>query len=183
MCMVITMMSSCITVFAYESGTCGDNLTWTLDNNGTLTISGTGDMEDYSYSYDVPWYSPRLLIESVVIENGVTSIGSNAFYYCSSLTSVTIPDSVTSIGEYAFHNCINLKNVYYNGTEDDWNKIGIGSGNDCLKNATRTCIPTVGVDVNILYNKFVAVDISTKNLPKNCVILVAAYKDNKFSKI
>ena len=88
------------------------NVTWSLNEaTGTLTISGIGDMKDYSYS-SVPWDNKRDSIKSVVIENGVTSIGNFAFYYCTGLTSVTIPDSVTSIGNYAFYNCTGLKDVY-----------------------------------------------------------------------
>ena len=74
------------------------NVTWKLDEaTGTLTIGGTGDMKDYSSSY-APWYDKRDSIKSVVIENSVTSIGEDAFYNCSDLTSVTIGNSVTSIG-------------------------------------------------------------------------------------
>jgi len=82
-----------------DSGTCGDDLTWELDSEGTLTISGTGDMMS---SYYMPWYSYLDDITKVVIENGVTSIGINAFSYCASLTSVVIPDSVTRIDLGAF---------------------------------------------------------------------------------
>ena len=92
-------------------GTCGDNLTWTLDENGKLTISGTGAMYDYSLDNPAPWYTGRARIRELVIEYGVTTIGSYAFYGCSGLTSVEIPESVVSIGEYAFGNCSNLKNV------------------------------------------------------------------------
>ena len=83
-----------------DSGTCGDNLTWTLDGAGTLTISGTGKMYDYSYNESPFNYCAR--IESVAIANGVTSIGSYAFCNCDSLTSIDIPDGVTSIGNCAF---------------------------------------------------------------------------------
>jgi len=81
-----------------QSGTTGD-CTWTLDDEGTLTISGNGKMDSYDYNNPVPWGDS---IKSVVIENGVTSIGSWAFTYSEGLTSVTIPDSVTNIGEFAF---------------------------------------------------------------------------------
>ena len=86
------------------------NVTWSLDETtGTLTISGTGDMTDYYYS--APWYNRRGEIRAVIIENGVTSIGNYAFYYCTGLTSVTIPDSVTSIGDSAFDNCSSLTSI------------------------------------------------------------------------
>ena len=94
-------------------GTCGDNLTWTLED-GTLTISGTGKMKNYYPSNNdttAPWGENCSLIKSVVISDGVTSIGYGAFYNCSSLTSVTIPDSVTSIGYSAFENCSSLTSV------------------------------------------------------------------------
>ena len=91
-----------------DSGTCGDDLTWTLDASGTLTISGTGEMTDYYYS---PWNDQEESIKHVVIEDGVTSIGDYAFASCASLASVTIPNSVTSIGEWAFSNCAGLTAV------------------------------------------------------------------------
>ena len=87
-----------------ESGDCGDNLTWTLYDNGTLVISGEGDMLDYSY--DAPWSD--LDVTTVIINQGVTSIGSCAFADCISLTSVIIPASVTSIGVSAFYDCSDL---------------------------------------------------------------------------
>ncbi len=93
------------------SGTCGSNLTWTLDSEGTLTISGTGAMTDWTSSSSIPWYSYRSSITSVVIGSGVTTIGSSAFSNCTSLTSVTIPDGVTSIGEWAFAWCTGLESV------------------------------------------------------------------------
>ena len=98
-----------------DSGTCGaegdgSNLTWTLDREGVLTISGSGDMYDYGLS-DAPWYGIRSRVKSAVIADGVTSIGYKAFDDCTSLTSVTIPDSVTSIGDSAFSGCTSLTSV------------------------------------------------------------------------
>ncbi|MCD8389280.1 MAG: leucine-rich repeat domain-containing protein, partial [Oscillospiraceae bacterium] len=82
-------------------GTCGENATWTLED-GVLTISGTGAMQDYTSRDEIPWYPLRDTITSAVVADGITSIGEGAFAICSSLTSVTIPDSVTSIGDWAF---------------------------------------------------------------------------------
>ena len=103
-----------IAASAASSGNCGDsgsNVTWLLDDNGTLTISGSGKIEDYRSDIDQPWYSNRSDITSVVIEPGVTSIGSLAFYECSNLTSITIPSGLTSIGDYAFWNCTGLTSI------------------------------------------------------------------------
>ena len=90
------------------SGSCGNNVTWKLDTeNGVLTISGTGQMSNYSdwSSKRAPWYSYRSTIQSVVIENGVTSIGNYAFCDCSDSMNVLIADSVTGVGDYAFERC------------------------------------------------------------------------------
>ena len=93
------------------SGNCGTNVTYTLDSDGLLTISGSGAMKDYSSSSKAPWYSNRTSIKTVDISDSVTSIGYDAFYDCNSLTSVTIPDSVTSIGYRAFYGCSSLTSV------------------------------------------------------------------------
>lgn len=88
----------------YRSGTCGNNLTWTLDSSGKLTISGTGDMSDYTHDFEnnirtSPWADYRSMIRSIEIGSGVTSIGSYAFED-TNITSLTIPGSVTAIGDY-----------------------------------------------------------------------------------
>ena len=172
----------------YDSGSCGENVTWTLTADGTLTISGTGAMTDYTYDSRSPWYSCRTHIKRVVMQQGVTSIGDHAFWDCSGLTSVTIPDgvtsigdsvfsgctaltavtisdgvtaiggstfsncirlakvtipkSVTSIGKNAFYYCESIADVYYDGTEEDWAKISISSGNEDLLAAALHCKPT-----------------------------------------
>ena len=73
---------------------------------------------------------------SVDIPGSVTSIGNYAFDYCSSLTAITIPNSVTSIGNSAFANCTSLSDVYYSGTQEQWDAISFGFDNDDLLNAT-----------------------------------------------
>ena len=82
---------------------------WTL-SNGVLTVSGHGDMEDYSWE-SVPWYSDQDSIREIVIEDGITSIGDTAFYTCKNLRHVTIPESVTSIGNDAFNYCSSITEI------------------------------------------------------------------------
>ena len=97
---------------ADESGTCGENLTWTYnETTHTLTISGSGEMYNYSWNNLGPWNSFRQDILSLLIEEGVTSIGSDAFYGCSGLISVTIPSSVKRIETHAFAGCGGLTSV------------------------------------------------------------------------
>ncbi|MCR5327549.1 MAG: leucine-rich repeat protein [Saccharofermentans sp.] len=93
-----------VKVNAATSGTCGDNLTWTLDDTGVLTISGSGEINTSAFE-------SRSDIKNVVIENGVTSIGDRAFYGCESLTNITIPDSVTLIGDNAFCFCSIMRGI------------------------------------------------------------------------
>ncbi len=121
------------------SGTCGDNLTWTFDaKTFTLTLSGTGKMEGFSDNdgnllnkpnrFDGwrPWENYEYEVKKIVISDGITSIGGNAFAMFVNLKSVEIPDSVTQIGSYSFGYCINLTDVYYSGTEEEWNNIIMG---------------------------------------------------------
>lgn len=175
---------------------------WTLDDTGTLAISGSGRMEDYELG-TAPWYEKRNAVKSVVVEDGMENIGAAAFANCTNLVSITLPDSVTrigmgafiscssltditlpegiisienytfksctslesitipesvttikmgafygcesltsvtipvameSIGNNAFNGCSNLAEVFYGGTEDDWNNLvdSIGKGNSDL---------------------------------------------------
>lgn len=93
---------------------CGDNLTWSLDDDGTMTIAGSGDMYDFigvgwegpgTPDDDRPWKEQRNNIKKVVFTGNATSIGDYAFSGCTNLTDITIPSSVTSIGERAFELC------------------------------------------------------------------------------
>ena len=93
------------------SGTCGEDLTWTLDGNGTLTISGEGEMYDWESQSDVPWYNQKENIKGIVIDDGVAGIGDYAFYFCKNLTSITIPNSVVSLGDFAFWWCQSLASI------------------------------------------------------------------------
>ena len=117
--MVLTMLPLGLVDMAYaatvvDSGTCGDKLTWSLSDDGTLTISGTGKMKDYGDNYGMsvaPWYVGSSQVKTVIIEDGVTSIGDRAFDGCTKLTRVVIPDSVTSIGYSSFRGCYSLPSV------------------------------------------------------------------------
>lgn len=127
-----------------DSGECGkdgSNVTWTLNSDGVLAISGTGEMKscaDY-VSYDMkssaPWYNKRENIRSVVIENGVTSIGKRAFHNCYNLVDVILPVSVEEIGEEAFRHRDKLMLVRYGGSEKNKEQIAIDFHNDPLEEA------------------------------------------------
>ena len=133
------------------SGACGDNLTWKLDDKGTLTISGKGAMTEWVYSDSAPWKTYSNTINKVVIQPGVTSIGGYAFSECKNLTSITIPEGVTriedgvfsgcglrsitipkgvtSIGRYAFQECSSLTSITI---PEGVTSIGIGAFSGCL---------------------------------------------------
>ena len=109
---ILSIPSFAVSEEVIVSGSCGDNVIWELDANYVLTISGSGDMDSWSvYGPYQPWYYYRPKISSVVIQDGITSIGSYAFQYCTNLTSVTIPSSVTSIGYNSFSCCPGLVSI------------------------------------------------------------------------
>lgn len=106
------------------SGSCGDNLAWELSDNGVLTIAGTGNMFDYNGATGGPWFQYAESITSVVVEEGVTGIGSWAFAGCRYVTSVIIPDSVTSIGGGVFRSCNLLENIVIGQNNQNYCDIG-----------------------------------------------------------
>lgn len=102
-CLMVSILPA--TVFASEiiaSGTCGENVSWVLDSDGTMTISGTGAMPDYEVPEDLPWAEYILDIKKVIVEDGITSVGDWAFFGAENLADVTLPESVTRIGLYVF---------------------------------------------------------------------------------
>lgn len=103
----VVVLSSC------KNGMCGEELEWMfIINTGTLEISGTGAMDDYDdYRNPAPWHPFSSKINEVILKDGITRIGSAAFYECPTLTSVSIPNSVKEIGDYAFTRCTNLSSV------------------------------------------------------------------------
>lgn len=90
-------------------GVCGDDLTWCLDDAGTLTVSGTGDMATSSAP---PWEEWKDQIINIIIEPGVTSISEYAFYTYENIKTLTVPESINAIGYCAFAGCANLESVY-----------------------------------------------------------------------
>lgn len=145
--------------YLVDEGVCGmngDNVKWTLDDEGTLIFSGTGDMPgEYlhklhlDYGRDVlkliitPGFTSvgeecaGFYVTNIVVPDGVTLIKDLAFYSSVYLSRIEIPDSVTEIQEAAFLHCCRLEDVYYTGTEEQWSKINIDyRNNDELKNAT-----------------------------------------------
>lgn len=116
----VTAQSTSATIV--DSGKCGDNVTYTLDSNGLLTISGSGDMfksgigdSPFRYNSD---------IKKVVIDEGVTNIGYEAFRACSNLASIKVSNSVTSIGDYVFADCYSLDNIYVSESNSKYKSQG-----------------------------------------------------------
>lgn len=100
-------------VWASKQGQCGDNAYYTIDDDWTLTIGGTGDMYDYASELDVPWYNQREQIQKVVMHEGITSIGDYAFYGCTGVGEINIPDGIRRLGDYSFHRFGNNVSVYF----------------------------------------------------------------------
>lgn len=145
---VLLALLLCVSLFALPasaeelSGTCGDQVTWTLQNS-VLTISGSGDMEDYWERYQAPWAAYAEQIQRIVISSGVTSVGRRAFYNLQNLTIVTLASSVTKLGALAFAECSALTQITFPGvTEISWS---------CFENCTSltnvvlpSCLRSIG---------------------------------------
>ena len=101
---------------AQSSGSLGNSLSWVVED-GVLTISGAGEMPDYTSGSETPWYPSLDNITSIVIAEGVTSIGDYAFDHLDEVVSVEIPASVVSLGYYAFNYCSSLSEIFWYGTQ------------------------------------------------------------------
>lgn len=113
-----------------QQGSCGTNVTWTLNKDSVLTISGNGAMKNYTYKSEMPWYRYNSQIKTVKIESGVTSIGDYAFYGMPAMKEIVIPDGVKTIGAYAFKNCTALESITIQNKETE---IDIKAFKDCPK--------------------------------------------------
>lgn len=154
MACILTLPQEAEAATITASGNCGasgSNVTWRLDSEGVLTISGTGAMDTYDSGYSAggryyvhyaPWYDQSLhnSVIQVVIENGVTTIDTVAFQQCTNLTSVTISETVTSIGTYAFEDCTSLKTITI---PNSVTSIGYNAFKGC-KSLESITIPFVG---------------------------------------
>lgn len=117
---------------AQIGGKCGDNLTWTLDDNGVFTVSGTGEMYDYENGIiytcitDLQqWQAVSNSISDIVVEEGVESIGKYAFLHFDNAKTVKLPSTLKRINSFAFFYDACLEEVIYNGSKSDWKKIDI----------------------------------------------------------
>ena len=135
MCIVLAIMPN---VFASSSGTMNDSITWTLDEEGVLTISGTGDMPDFQYGNNTQYRSDLNIIKKVNISEGITHIAAYAFSDCKNIISITLPNSLISIGDMAFCNCYSLKSISIPNTVST---IGMGVFSNC-RSLTSFNIPT-----------------------------------------
>ena len=185
LCMLLSVFSALpITASAASSGQCGDNVYWTLDDNGTLTISGTGDMWDYTYG-EAPWQYISMIknvsvkygvtkignfafcgqdeLTQISISNSVTSIGDGAFANLYKLININIPDGVMSIGNNTFSSCYSLESIRI---PDSVTNIGFGAFVGCSSLITIK-IPK-GIDT-IKYNTFAECGLRNIDIPRNVI--------------
>ncbi|MBR3704950.1 MAG: leucine-rich repeat protein, partial [Oscillospiraceae bacterium] len=120
--------------YAVASGTCGEDIAWSLSSNGHLALTGTGSMMEYYSSADIPWRDFTTAVRSASVGEGITELTFCAFYYCTNMTEITLPASLEVIDQNAFLNCDALATVYYGGTEEQWLRSIIvhATGNDAL---------------------------------------------------
>ena len=149
--MALSLLPGTALAVTVASGKCGDNATWSLDDAGVLTVSGTGAMKDYGSANSTPWYARRNDVTKIIVGNGITSVGTHAFTGCQNTNSAEIGNSVISIKKWAFSDCRNLSSVKiplsmasidaaflncsrirtinYAGTEAQWNEVNINYQN------------------------------------------------------
>lgn len=104
-------------------------LTWTFTDDGTLTISGEGELPDTPTPAQIPWSAYADQIKKIVVAEGVTAVGEGAFYWCSAAEEVVLPESVTAIGDWAFGHCQALKSIVL---PKNLEAIGANAFRDCI---------------------------------------------------
>lgn len=156
---IVEFISSTETACGIASGTCGSNLTWTLDESGTLTISGNGEI--FAYMMDnFPWSDIRNEITAIVIEEGVVGIPTSAFSGCWNATSLVLPDSLAYIDSYAFERCEKLTEVTIPGGVKE---LGGSAFQECF--GLQNVVISEGVTV-IGSNAFQATGMTSLLLPE-----------------
>ena len=158
-----------VTFYArFNEGTCGESLTWSFDSDtGTLTICGTGDMQNYESYSQVPWRGIQVI--SVVLENGLVSIGDRAFESCSELLEVSIPSSVKRIGDRAFEDCSKLREISIPASVTSIGYL-----------AFYECTGLTGVNVDQSNNNYSSADGVLFNKGKTTLICYPAKKIGKY---
>lgn len=126
--LALLLLYTSLPLSALADGSCGEGTCWTLSDSGVLTISGTGGMAGFETG-DAPWYSRRSELRRLIVEDGVTAIGSAAFSGCGLIEEIELPLTLRSIGDGAFDDVYGLKSVYYAGSIAQWKAIDIGLGN------------------------------------------------------
>ena len=120
----------------YTSGSCGTDLTWTL-YGGNLHIYGNGNMTDFGSISSAPWANSGYMVRTVTVDEGVLSIGANAFATCTGCTTVKLPNGLSMIHSQAFYSMPDLQNVYFDGSQAEWNAISLSLGNESLYGHVR----------------------------------------------
>ena len=115
------------------SGRITNDIRWSLDDKGRLVILGIGAMPDWADKSELPWSAYLDSIKEVTVFTGITNIGDHAFAGCKNITRIEIPMSVVKIGVGVLEDSSALKNIYYNGSKDDWDKIVIDASNTMIK--------------------------------------------------
>lgn len=158
--LMILSLSTLSIVKAEEEGLCGNNVYWSVSNDGTLTIKGSGDMNDYFYPRDLPYFNKATDIKKIIIEDGVTKIGNSAFIYLENVEEIIIPKSVKYIGisSFAF---ISAKTVHYNAENCEFAGENLNHANNYFPQG-QTLI--IGKDVkNIGANVFYRANFGGQN--------------------
>lgn len=159
-----------------RSGTCGNGVSWSLDTEGILTISGKGSMTQFSLDTQVPWHNYRLSIKKVVIGNGVTNVAAYSFINCSNLSQVSMPTSVTSIGQSAFQSCTSLTAMNLGGNV---NSIGMSAFYDCTGLNSITIPKTVTtIGYGAFFNCIALERVYIADFASWCGITFAGYNSN-----
>ncbi len=149
LCTIFLLQNICAAEIV-KSGNCGDGVKWMLEDNGTLTISGRGKMTDYliedksnaqyGWFYIPPWQDVIENVKKIIVQDGVTNVGSHAFANCQNLREVVLSNSVNYIGSQAFIGCTNLESVTFPASA----KLGDNVFKDCNKLKNLNSVDAAG---------------------------------------